>query len=316
MAPVVSMIKRPEENSQWREEKDELERKIQRLETRLENQSKTRELEKELLVLDIREDERLKWQIKALEAQLDTKDQKINLLKDKVSESERVLDRYEKVINGLTHDIRGWRDRFHDEENQREALEAGKIELESEIKMKSALIESLQAKDGNGQSEEMDRIATQAWKIHELQTKLAGQEGQIRVAQESVARLQKNASHDKMDENEIRLKLENKVLEKIKDWAQSWATQERDLNSARYISPDVLEALQKVSDVRMENVRKQLQGLSPRIIVNALLSRYLQEKVFQEPFHLLGSGIGGANLPQGTGFSDAMMAVYNTLLQG
>jgi uncharacterized protein YoxC len=297
---------------------NDLELKIQRLEAELNDKSKMRELEKELLILGIREDEQLKCQVQALEARLNSKDKKIDLLKDKLGGSDELLSEYNKTIDHLTRETHVWRDRFYVQEEQTEALETRCIGLESDVKEKSVRIDAISAKGQGGSGEEkyLKHLNEQAGKIKELQGKVITQESRIASAQASVIQLHKKSRYDTMEDGEIRLLLENKVLEKTRDWARSWAAQEADVDGVGYESADLLEAVRKVANVRKGYLRQQLQGLSPRVIVTALLSQYLRENIFQRPFHQFGSGSRNTNPSTGTGFSERLITLYEAFLQG
>jgi len=317
MAPDSLTIRRRQGSGRWEAEKNDLERKIQRLEAQLNDKHKTIDLEKQLLILGIREDEQLKWQIQALEAQLNSKENKIGLLRDKLSGSEELLNEYSKTIDRLTSEVYVWRDKFYAQEEQMEDLEGRCVGLESEVKEKSERIEILSVKGHGGSVQEkyLKLIEEQAGRIKELQSKVSTQESRIKSAQESVFQLHKKARYDTMEDGEIRLLLENEVLEKMKDWARSWEAQESNFDKAGYESTDLLEAIQKVADVRKGHLREQLQGLIPRVIITALLSQYVRENVFQQPFHQLGSRSGNAKPSTGVGFSEMMMTLYNAFLQ-
>ncbi|KAI9777866.1 MAG: hypothetical protein M1839_008543 [Geoglossum umbratile] len=306
------------ERDQWVREKEELEGDTRRLLLQLDEQAKLRELDHQLWVLSIRGEEHLKQQISALEAQVKSRDNAIRLLKDKLKGSQDLLNEHSESIKRLGQELRDSRSQCYAQEEKIEDLEMRCLELGADLRGKTTQVDKLLASQnlsGSALAKQLqNQIESQAQTIKELSVKADSQEDKIQKAQEAAFQLQKKARRDTMDDSEIRVLLQNEFMEMTKEWAKEWSVPELNTNDAAYKSEILRKEFEKVGH------GSQLKGVSPRIVLTALLSNFISERIFQQPFPQLfsdGPSASGKSRPQmtATNFSEIMNRLYAGFLK-
>lgn len=276
---------------QWAREKGLLEKEVQRLRALFNDRAKKEKLNNDLWILSIQEAEDLKWKAKATEAQAENRDKVIALLKDKLTQSESLLNENNETIARLTKEHQDILTQFYDQQEQMEDLQARCRELEFDVKDKTARIKTLTESQGLTGSALQQQLVKERESLAETVKKLNVQadlqEDKIIAAQTMASQLKKKSTHETMPDEEIRKVIENDFRVNTKTWAGKWTT--KDLNDAArvYNSPPLRNEVEKV--VRIEGLQGWLQGVKPRYVVDALLSQYISEEIFQQPLHQLSA---------------------------
>ena len=200
-------------------------------------------------------------------------------------------------------------------------IETRCLELGYDNGYKSTQLEKHRQSQGFTRSEREKQlqiqVESQAEMIKELGVRVESQEENIQAAQEFAFELRKKSRHDAMDDGEIRVVLENEILRMPKDWAKKWAMDTTELEkSPGYQTAELQQELRKVTGFQGDALREYLKGLPPYIVLNALLSHYSAEYIFQQPFFSLNENIEGKSFSSGTTFGEKMMWLYNAFLKG
>lgn len=296
-------------HDRWAREKELLEQEVERLSALLDDRAKKGKLNNDLWILSIQEAEDLKWKAKATEAQAENRDKVIALLKDKLTQSENLLNENNDTIGHLTKEHQGILAQFYNQQEQMEDLQARCRELEIDLKDKAARIKTLTESQGLTQSAFHQHLIKERDSLAETVTKLNAQadlqEDKIIAAQTMVSQVKKKPTHETMPDEEIRKVIENDFRVNTKTWARNWAIQDLNDMARVYNSPSLRKEIEKF--VRAGGVQGWLQGVKARYVVDALLNQYISEEIIQQPLHQLGAAVKSPEI---------LTKLYNTSLDG
>jgi hypothetical protein len=155
------------------------------------------------------------------------------------------------------------------------------------------------------------QLQSQTRTIESLRDRVHGQEKKVQDAQKSVFKLVKKARHVVTDDSQVRSILSNEFVRLPKDWAREYAiNKEKARNNRSYESQPLRGELGKIART---DARKSEQFITkyPHIFVHGLLSQYVAELVFSQPFLPLNDE--GSRQQS---FSENLMDLYISFLKG
>lgn len=280
-------------HGRWAKEKELLEQEVQRLSALLNDRTRKEKLNNDLWILSIQEAEDLKWKAKATEAQAENRDKVIALLKDKLTQSESLLNENNVTIGKLTKEHQGILTKFYNQQDQMEDLQARCLELEIDVKDKAGRIKALTESQGLTQSALQQQLVKErdslAETIKKLNVQADLQEDKIIAAQTMASQAKKKPTHETLPDEEIRKVIENDLRVNTKTWARTWAIQDLKDMARIYNSPLLRKEIEKF--VRAEGVQGWLRGVKARFVVDALLTQYISEEIIQQPLHQLSAAV-------------------------
>jgi hypothetical protein len=164
-------------------------------------------------------------------------------------------------------------------------LKTRQAELESNLEQQKTKIKRLSMTQHQSNSERVQLLEKENTEknteISGLQGKLTLLEKKLMDVQEFAFILKKIAVQGKTDDGDIRNRLEYEFRDGTRLWAKEWAANTFNSSFDTSNLTDLRLEIQKVAQIQTEaSLQLQLQKIHPRLMVDALLSRYLVDQIF------------------------------------
>jgi hypothetical protein len=182
------------------------------------------------------------------------------------------------------------------------------------------LFEATQARSGS--AEKLPNLRDQIEKnaqISDLEAKLENLEKKLMNLQGFAFEVRKIAARNTTDDSIIRSRLEYEFRAQTRSWAKDWAMKPFDGNLDTFSLGDLSSEFQKVAVLKHGvSLRTQLQSIDSRVMVDALLSHYLVNRIFRVYFsQQTADQNGGGNAAfMEAGLSKVLMEFYKIFTNG
>ncbi|GES66439.1 hypothetical protein ATETN484_0015000500 [Aspergillus terreus] len=225
-------------------------------------------------------------EIEKIRAKLQDKNRQVSNLETQRDGSLESDARMKREIGELHEKLHDADLRHQQEKRSTEKLLSQKAVLESKQKQLIQQVHHLTSDRGQAQSDVVSNlqqeIATRETQIQLLGTRLKDIQG-------FAFDLKRNAARRKADDAFIRDRLEYEFRDGTRHWAKTWGANKFTAELRQSDKADLRVKLQTVAEVRTdERLVVQLEAIDPRLMVDALLSRYLVDNIFLESSNAAG----------------------------
>ncbi|KAF4248506.1 hypothetical protein CNMCM8980_005664 [Aspergillus fumigatiaffinis] len=275
-------------------ENERLKQALVDLEGRADDAMKAREeAERQLSVSQTDRDAKFMAEIERIQAELQEKGRQLSDLETRRDASIESDAQIKREIEELHGNLRDAELRYREEKRRREELLSQKAVLESKQTQLTQQVHRLTSARRQAQSDVVrnlqQEIATKEETITGLETQIQLLGTRLKDIQGFAFDLKRNAARRKIDDGFIRDRLEYEFRDGTRHWAKTWGANKFTTDLQQSDMGELRVQLQKVAEVRTDvRLVVQLEAIDPRLVVDALLSRYLVDNIFPESSNAAG----------------------------
>ncbi|GFG16330.1 hypothetical protein IFM61392_09449 [Aspergillus lentulus] len=255
-------------------------------------------------------------EIERIRAELQDKGRQVSDLEARRDASIESDARTKREIEELHGKLRDAELRYREEKRGREKLLSQKTVLESKQTQLTQQVHRLTSARHRAQSDVVrnlqQEIATREETITGLETQLQLLGTRLKDIQGFAFELKRNAARRTIDDGFVRDRLEYEFRDGTRHWAKTWGANKVTTDLQQSDMGELRVQLQKVAEVRTDvRLVVQLEAFDPRLVVDALLSRYLVDNIFLESSNAAG---GHDEVSMESALSKFLIELYKTFM--
>jgi chromosome segregation ATPase len=300
-------------------ENERLKQALVDLEGRADDAMKAREeAERQLSVSQTDRDAKFMAEIERIQAELQEKGRQLSDFETRRDASIESDAQIKREIGELHGNLRDAELRYREEKRRREELLSQKAVLESKQTQLTQQVHRLTSARRQAQSDVVrnlqQEIATKEETITGLETQIQLLGTRLKDIQGFAFDLKRNAARRKIDDGFIRDRLEYEFRDGTRHWAKTWGANKFTTDLQQSDMGELRVQLQKVAEVRTDvRLVVQLETIDPRLVVDALLSRYLVDNIFPESSNASG---GHDEVSMESALSKFLIELYKAFMHG